>query len=348
MNVHVSYKAFKNPESERQINAQVEKLRKRLQVFRPELVHLHVTLEQSSAWEGVSVSLNLRLPSGQMAASHAGVTPVAVIKAAFDDLQEQVARHKARLREKYRWPRSRRGSPTRKPAQQVPFEDTVAAIKLPELSGSDISSWVDANLSRLTRFAQRELRYREINGQLRPNLVTPEEVVGETIVTALGYNADKPDRLALEPWLYRLAMRCIDDLVQNAEPEAAIYLDQGVKQPNVQASDEAQLQFHQPDEAIVTQDNIPDQSTATPEQIAYSDEMIAMVEAALLGVQGEDREAFLLFGIEGSSPEEIAMIGDRTVEEVRQSILAAREHLRNHLPVSNELKDKLLQHTRIA
>jgi RNA polymerase sigma-70 factor (ECF subfamily) len=347
MNVHVSYKALKTPDSERQINVQVEKLRKRLQVFRPELVHLHATLEQNSAREGVSVSLNLRLPSGQMAASRAGATPVVAIKAAFDDLQEQVSRHKARLREKYRWPHPRRGGATRTPAQ-VPFEQTMASVKLPEISGSDISSWVNANLSRLTRFAQRELRYREVNGQLRPNLVTPEEVVGETIVTALGYSAEKPERLALEPWLYRLAMRCIDDLVQNAEPEAAVYLDQGLRRPNEQASDEAQLQFHQPDEAMVTQDNIPDRGAATPEQIAYSDEMIAMVEAALLGVHGEDREAFLLFGIEGFSPEEIAMIGDRTVEEVRKSIFAAREHLRNHLPVSNELKEKLLQHTKIA
>lgn len=347
MNVHVSYKAFKTPDSERQINVQIEKLRKRLQVFRPELVHLHVTLEQNSAREGVSVSLNLRLPSGQMAASHSGVTPIIAVKAAFDDLQEQLAKHKARLREKYRWPRPRRGGLARTPTQ-VPFEQTMASVKLPEISGTDISTWVDANLSRLTRFAQRELRYREVNGQLRPNLVSPEEVVGETIVTALGYSADKPDRLALEPWLYRLAMRCIDDLVQKAEPEAAVYLDQGVRQPNVQASDEAQLQFHQPDETMVTQDNIPDRNTATPEQIAYSDEMIAMVEVALLGVQGEDREAFLLFGIEGFSPEEIAMIGDRTVEEVRNSILAAREHLRNNLPVSNELKEKLLQYTKIA
>jgi RNA polymerase sigma-70 factor (ECF subfamily) len=347
MNVHVSYKASKTSEVEHQINTQVEKLRKRLQVFRPELVHLHATLEQNPAREGVSVSLNLRLPSGQMAASRAGVTPVATIKAAFDDLQEQLAKHKARLREKYRWPRTRRGAGTHVPAQ-VPFEETVAAVKLPVISGSDIGSWVDANFGRLLRFAQRELNYREANGQLRPNLVTAEEVMGETIATALGSSVDKPEKLSLEPWLFRLAMRCIDDLVQNAEPEADVFLDQGIRQPNVQASDEAQLQFHQPDEAMVAEDSIPDRGAATPEQIAYSDEMIAMVEAALLGVDSDDREAFLLFGIEGFSPEEIALIGDRTVEEVHKSILAAREHLRKHLPVSNEFKEKLLQQTRIA
>ena len=40
MNVHISYKVRKTPDIEKDINHLVEKLRKRLQVFRPELVHL--------------------------------------------------------------------------------------------------------------------------------------------------------------------------------------------------------------------------------------------------------------------------------------------------------------------
>jgi RNA polymerase sigma factor (sigma-70 family) len=349
MNVHVSYKASKKPDIERQFNLYVEKLRKRLQVFRPELVHLHATIEPSSGREGISVSLNLRLPSGQMAVSGVGPTPVVALKSAFDDLQEQVAKHKARLREKYRWPHLRRGSRDPRLQPQVPFEETVAAVKLPGISSSDISSWVDANLARLVRFVERELHYREANGQLRPGSVAAGEVIDETIVTALGDNVDKPERLALEPWLYRLAMRSLDSLVaRNVEHEATVSLYQGVKPPNVEASDEAQLQFHQPDEAMVAQDNIPDRGTANPEEIAYSDEMIALVDTALLGARGEDREAFLLYAIEGFSPEEIAVIGDHSVEEVRESISAAREHLRKNLPVSNELKEKLLQQTKIA
>jgi DNA-directed RNA polymerase specialized sigma24 family protein len=125
-------------------------------------------------------------------------------------------------------------------------------------------------------------------------------------------------------------------------------LEDGTKDPNVEASDEAELQFHQPDADEEIQDGIPDRGTATPEEIAYSDEMITLVEAALLGTRGEDREAFLLYAVEGFSPEEIAMIGDRSVEQVRASILAAREHLRKVLPVAKEFRDKLLQPTRIA
>ena len=64
MNVHVSYKVHKTPDIEKEIGHQIEKIQKRLQVFRPELVHLKAIIDQNSAREGTLVSLNLRLPSG--------------------------------------------------------------------------------------------------------------------------------------------------------------------------------------------------------------------------------------------------------------------------------------------
>ena len=67
LNVHISYRLHKTPAVEKDIHHQVEKLRKRLQVFRPELIHLKGMVEEISSREGFGVSLNLRLPSGQMA-----------------------------------------------------------------------------------------------------------------------------------------------------------------------------------------------------------------------------------------------------------------------------------------
>ena len=94
MNVHISYKLRKTPDLEKEINHLVEKLRKRLQVFRPELLHLKGVLEQPSPRKGVTVSLNLRLPSGQLAAQRSAATAVAAIKITFDDLLQQTTRHK--------------------------------------------------------------------------------------------------------------------------------------------------------------------------------------------------------------------------------------------------------------
>ena len=348
MNVHVSYKAHKTAEVENHIKSYLEKLQKRLQVFRPDLIHLHVTVDENHSREGVMLTTNLRLPSGQLTSSATGTTPLAAVKSAFEDLQEQLAKHKAKLREKYKRPHARRGARSG-PELQVPFEQTIAAVRLPTISRDDITSWVDVNLSRLRRFIRRELRYRENNGLLRPGLVTREEVVDETIANALSDRSDKPERVALEPWLFRLAMRSLDELAtRDGEHDSDVSLEADTGEPNVQASDEARLQFHQPDDSLLAHENIADRRTATPEEIAYSDEMISLVEASLLGAKPGDREAFLLYAIEGFSLDEIAVIGERTVEDVRRSILAAREHLRKALPIPNELRDKLLQQTRIA
>src|SRR5947209_3230103 len=117
MNVHFSYKVNKTPDIEREINQHVEKLQKRLQVFRPELVHLKGIVEENSAREGFLVSLNLRLPSGQMASQERAHSAGAALRAAFDDLLQQVTKHKDMLRNQHRWPRRKRVAEVREEPQ---------------------------------------------------------------------------------------------------------------------------------------------------------------------------------------------------------------------------------------
>src|ERR1700675_4146466 len=98
MNVHISYKLRKTPDLEKEINHLVEKLRKRLQVFRPELLHLKGVVEQSSPREGKTVSLNVRVPAATRGGARSAQPPVVGIKNAFDDLLKQPPRHKDLLR----------------------------------------------------------------------------------------------------------------------------------------------------------------------------------------------------------------------------------------------------------
>src|SRR5271157_574844 len=109
MNVHVSYKVHKTPDLEKEITHQIEKVQKRLQVFRPELLHLKAVIDQNSAREGTLVSLNLHLPSGQLTAQEKATNPTAAIKAAFDELIQQLGRHKELLRSSHKWRRWRGG-----------------------------------------------------------------------------------------------------------------------------------------------------------------------------------------------------------------------------------------------
>jgi ribosomal subunit interface protein len=345
MNVHISYKISKTPDLEKLINQQVEKLGRYLQVFRPELVHLKGGIEENSVRQGFVATLNLRLPSGQLAAEDRAPTATAAIKAAFDDIAEQLKKHKELLRNQHKWPR-RRG-PSRA-VGTVPFEDTLAVVKPEPISSNDISNYVNVNLPRLRRFVQRELDHRIQQGQLSPDQFTTEDVVDEAIANALSERQDRPERMKLEPWVHRLAIQAIDHMAFDTTDQGAVPLERSRGEQNVRGSDESRLQFHQPDEKLVEENVIPDPTANNPEELAARRELISLVETTLRDSGRNEREAFILYTIEGFTLDEISDITNHTVEEVRAAIHKAREHLQLALPIKDPLKDKLVEYARSA
>jgi len=344
MNVHVSYRLHKIPAVEKDIQHQIEKLQKRLQVFRPELVHLKGVVEEISPREGTSVSLNLRLPSGQMAVQSSASTAAAAVKGAFEDLLQQVNKHKEILRASHKWQRGKRGDSARPNAvvSEVPFEQTLAAVFPATISADDVRSYVNINLARLERFVEREIYFREAQESIAPDSVSKEEVIDETIASALGDGQEKPERLALEPWLYRLALRALDELSRtegsngNARP-----LEDSARRPNVKASDEPELQFHQPDESMTGATVIADGRVATPEQILASDELLRLIASALRDLGSGPREAFILHAVEGFSVDEIVVITGLPAERVLAFVSAARDHLRKTPGLAKQFTSRL-------
>jgi DNA-directed RNA polymerase specialized sigma24 family protein/ribosome-associated translation inhibitor RaiA len=331
MNVHVSYRLPKLPAVEKDVQHQIEKLQKRLQVFRPELVHLRGVVEEVSAREGTSVSLNLRLPSGQMAVQAKAPTATTAVKTAFEDLLQQLTKHKDLLRASHKWQRGRRGDSARPGAtvSEVPFEQTLAAVFPATISGDDIRSYVNVNLARLDRFVEREIYFREAQETIAPDSVSKEEVIDEAIAAALSDGQEKPERLALEPWLYRQALRALDELSRTDESNGyAVHLEDSARRPNVRGSDESQLQYHQPDESITGASVIADSRVATPEQIMASDELLRLIASSLRDLGAGPREAFILHAVEGFSVDEVAAITGLPAERVLAFVSAARDHLR--------------------
>jgi DNA-directed RNA polymerase specialized sigma24 family protein len=109
---------------------------------------------------------------------------------------------------------------------------------------------------------------------------------------------------------------------------SAVHLEDSARQPNVRGSDEAELQFHQPDESVTGASVIADARVATPEQIMASDELLRLVASALRDLGSGPREAFILYAIEGFTVEEIVAITAQPAERVLAFVSAARDHLR--------------------
>ena len=347
MNVHFSYKISKTPDLEKLITQQTEKLERYLQVFRPELVHLKGIVTENPAPQGVSVSLNLRLPSGQMAAHETGTTDVAAVKSAFSELTEQLKKHKQLLRNEHKW--QRRRGPQRVTVSTVPFEETIAAVKPDTIMPSDVSRYVNVNLPRLQRFIERELDHRVNEGLLSPGQIEMEDVVGEAIASALDEHQEKPERMKLEPWMHRLAVHAIDKLAAGGDSNSDdVPLESSFGEQNVRASDEAVLQFHQPDEKLMQENVIADPTANNPEELAARRELIGLVEATLRDAGRAEREAFIFYTIEGFTLDEIADITGHSVEEVRAAVRKAREHLQRAFPIKDPLKDKLVEYSKSA
>jgi RNA polymerase sigma factor (sigma-70 family) len=354
MNVHVSYKAGKTPDVEHEFQHQLQKLQRRLHIFKPDLVNFHAIVEQENS-RSASTSMNLRLPSGQMAAQKSGENALAAVKSAFADLMSQVTKHKEVLRG--HWTRkSARRSGREHMAEPVPAKTPTAkpvvthaiAPKTDGAALSSIETWVSANLPKLEDFVDRELEFQVNAERIREGQITREEVIDEVIVSALSQEDGKTQLLSLESWFHRLAVEAIRRLIMSNADTANISLDAPAGIQNVTGSDENVLQYHQPDDSLPEESIIRDRSVRTPEEIMAGDEMVAQLDMVLREVRTHDREAFVLYTLEGFTVDEISRLAGRPADQIRESIHHARTHIQQKLPAQNQLRQSLLHHSRVA
>jgi RNA polymerase sigma factor (sigma-70 family) len=356
MNVHVSYKAGKTPEVEHEIQHQIQRLGRRLHVFKPSLVHLHAFVNQDNN-RSASSSLNLRLPSGQMAAQRSGENPLAAVKAAFADLLSQVTKHKELLRG--HWSRTQRRAlglgapePTQRATGAVAAAAPAKAVAKPQTFAPAIESglekWVNANLSRLEEFVEAELELRVSSGQVREGQVSCAEVIDEVMISALSQEDGRSVLLSPDSWFHRLALQAVRRLIKSNADTGNLSLDAPAGIQNVTGSDENVLQYHQPDDSLPEESVIRDANARTPEEIVASEEMVAQLDIVLHEINTREREAFVLYTLEGFTVDEISRLTDHPPEQVRKSIQHARERVRQKLPEHNQLRRSLLHRSRVA
>ena len=362
MNVHISYQAGKTPDLEREFQYQLQKLQRRLHIFKPDLVKFHAIVEHENG-RAAGASLSLRLPSGLMAVQKSGENTMAAVKSAFLELLSQVTRHKEVLRGHWTGKAARRSG--REWAKQVPIlarkehpkaaekrhaggVEQASALRMDGSAVANVEAWLSANLHKLEEYIDQELRFQVEAERIREDQITREEVIDEVIVSALSQEDGRTQLLSPESWFHRLALQAIRRLIHDNADTGNISLDAPAGIQNVTGSDENVLQYHQPDDSLPEESVIRDQNVRTPEEIMAGDEMVAQLDLVLREVQPQDREAFVLFTLEGFTVEEIARLMDRQVEQIRQSVQHARTHIQQKLPSQNELRRSLLHHSRVA
>jgi DNA-directed RNA polymerase specialized sigma24 family protein len=161
-------------------------------------------------------------------------------------------------------------------------------------------------------------------------------VLDEAVLSALSDGHQRPEKLAIEPWLYGLALRAIDTLsatdgAAEVGDDNLVHLEKSARIPNV-LSGESHLQFHQPDELLQEEDVVADRRVATPEDSFSSREWLALTESAMRNLPKSEREAFLLVSVEGFTVDEAASITGRNCDDIRKCAAEARGRLKKLVP----------------
>lgn len=344
MNVQFTVHVPKSPDLDHLLQRVTGKLEPLLAVFQPELVQLHGRLERRTSREGVVCTLNLRLPTGQLAAEEHADTAQASLRAASEELLEQLKKHKQKLRGEHLRRGRQRSTATFAAAQSAVPAEIPAAYQ--QQRGQDLAHYISTNIARLQQFVERQIHLREHLGELRPGQLEPAEVLDEMIASALAEQGN-PERIERDRWFYLLAVDAIRRLSRSGEEAAGPTLSLERELTQDEADQAGRYEFFQPDEEMQLQDITPDRAMATPEEIAYSNEMLTLLEAALGRLSPQHREDLVLFALEGFTVRELAILSQRPAAEIYRDLLEAQRKLGEQKDLPEELRHLLLEQTQV-
>src|SRR5262245_50234398 len=160
MNRNIEFKGFEPHQRIRKLIDQLtSKVEKNTKIFSPELVHLRVRIEQNSAKTLYTASITLDLPGKKLAAREEQHDEQAAMRAAFTEIERQLKKYKANLRQEH-WKRPERREEIREmkaeAASSVAAGDKRAAY----------FALVTPHLDRLNHFVQHLIGYGEAVGDL--------------------------------------------------------------------------------------------------------------------------------------------------------------------------------------
>lgn len=217
MQLHLTAKGLDiTPDVEATLTRHLDRLRPRLRHFAPDLVHLDLALRRHPRKQEYSGSIRLSVAGTLLPSrlNRAG-TLEGLIKAAFDDLEEQLSRHKARLRRDHAHERRRASLP-----QETIGGWERALLEERELLDRTVAGDRDA-FDRLVEEDLPSVRRRMLEALIerrqdpRPEIV--EQILGDVLTVAARQVARKPPRWSMNGWLTWLARKEIRRRV-NAMP----------------------------------------------------------------------------------------------------------------------------------
>jgi len=320
------------------VRRELGRLERRLQRFRPDLVHLFIYLNRPSRGRSYEARLTLRVPSNILHAEAEGPEASTALREAGSELERQLEKLKTQLRRESEWRRGRRSGAAREPAPRTAEAFATTPLEepgLPESAKDVIRRALEEEIPALRRYAARRL---EGEAAAAPDLpvrsLSASDIVGETAERILAAEISDMPAGKFLGWIYRICDETIAESLRRLEEEGAAFLqsaEEGRPEPSQAAAETDDA--YDPEQPLYIiaklleesparpEDALPDPSEVSiPAKAAEASDMAAYLRELASGWPAEDRKRFERFFYEGLEPFEIALVEGRAESEVRADL----------------------------
>jgi RNA polymerase sigma factor (sigma-70 family) len=270
----------------------------------------------------------VKLPTGTLAAEASDDDPQAVLDRIADRLVEEIRRHKDKARRDYVYKRKGRNR-TDLSAAGPRLQDHAEAR-----NRDDFFRMLRPHLGFLRDYARREIRMLEQDGTLHRGELSVDDLLDQVMVLAYERFQDRPRRVPLDLWLADLVENALERWIrQEPRPHTSLF-ERADDVPPYEAPREDEEWWAEllgEGETLRLEDLVPDPKGMEPWRRLEAEEQRDRLLTLIAKLPPVRRQAFILHALEGYATDEIAMLQDRSEDEVKADIQAAREWLRTRL-----------------
>lgn len=299
-----------------------------LQHYAPDEAELRLTVWHYPERVGYEARAVLHLPSGTLVADETDKDLHAALDAAADTLIRVLKKHEERVRHddvyrRHRWTRANLSA-------AGPFLQR----DLEEGRHEAFFQLLRPALRKLRRYAERELKLLELEGLLPRHEWTIRDLMDELITRAWKRFNERPQHVEMDVWLMDLLHEILSDWTQVGPMESSEEV------PAIEAEEAWWSEPLEYKEQLRLEDLIPDYRATTNWEALSGSEQHEKLLQWLSKLPAPQRQAFLLHVLEDYEPSEVAIILDRTEEQVRHDIEQARQFLKNCLEAAGYLSSQ--------
>lgn len=252
--------------------------------------------------------------------------PRAALKEAFDRLMIKIQHHVSKQRE-FKRKRAKETFRTAMGELSEPLQETLTHDEQ-----ENFILLLKPHLDVLRRLIRRELRFMELEGLIDRGSVGVEDVLNEVLLRAWSTYHQRPKEVRVDLWLMRLMLDVLDDVA--AQSVRFVPLSEAVQQwfggevPE-QGFDKDTWWWPllEPQEDVLWEDLLPDEASLERLHALSEEDERVVVEEGLRILPRRERLAFLLWVAEGYDVEEVAMVLEKSPEQVNDLLLDIRKRI---------------------